>query len=362
MVHHVTVIAGDGIGPEVVAAARRVVDATGACIAWDEQPLGMRAVEEHGSPLPEQTSRSLRRTRVGLKGPTTTASTPGTRSANVLLREQFELFACIRPARALKGVRVPFPTTDLVIVRENLEDTYGGIEFGRDEDEAAELRDWLRTRGASVPDDAGLTLKTMSVAGAERIVGAAFDYARDHGRARVTAVHKANIMRATDGLFLEVAREVAARHRDIEFDDRVVDAVCAQLVANPNQVDVIVAPNFIGDFLSDLAAGLVGGLGVAPGMNLGADIAVFEASHGSAPTRAGTDTTNPTALILSAALMLRHLGEDTAASRVEAAVSAVIAAGRSLTADLVVTGESAPVGTVAFTDEVIGALEGSAPG
>lgn len=352
--HRVTLIPGDGTGPELVQASRRVLEATGVAFEWDEQLLGMAAVQAVGTPLPDATCDSLADTRVGLKGPTTTSADPNLRSANVMLREAFDLYACIRPCRAMAGVRTRFPGTDVVVVRENLEDTYAGIEFPVGSPEAGKVRACLQALGTGVPADAGITIKTASLTGSERIAEAAFQYAATFGRRKVTAVHKANIMKATDGLFLDVAREVAARYPDIEFDERVVDALCAQLVSNPGAFDILLMPNFIGDVVSDLAAGLIGGLGLAPGMNLGPDVAVFEGSHGSAPRYAGKDVANPTALMLSGALMLRHLGEVDAADRLERAIAAVIQDGSRVTYDLkATTADPSAVGTAAYANEVV---------
>ena len=315
MTYTVTLIPGDGIGPELAAALETVVDATGVTIVWDVHEAGIDVMEEYGTPLPEHVLESIRRTKVALKGPITTPVGTGFRSVNVALRKELDLYACLRPCKTMKGVRTRFDDIDLVIVRENTEDLYAGIEH-------------------MVTDDAAESIKIITRKGTERIVRFAFDYARKNGRKKVTAVHKANIMKYTDGLFLRVCGEVAEDYPDIEFEDRIVDNMCMQLVQKPELYDVLVLPNLYGDILSDLCAGLVGGLGVAPGANIGDDGAVFEATHGSAPKYKGLNKVNPTALILSGVLMLGHLGEDEAARRMEDAVAAVIAEGKDVTYDL----------------------------
>ncbi len=341
MAHDVTLITGDGTGPELAAAARRCVDATGVKINWDVQEAGVDVMERLGTPLPDAVMDSVRRTRCALKAPITTPVGTGFRSINVHLRQALGLYACIRPCKHYRGVRTFFESVpvDLVIVRENTEDLYAGIEFERGKKETAELIDAIKRlspdRHIKTPaSETGISIKPISVSGSERIVKCAFEYARENGRKKVTCVHKANIMKHTDGLWLEVARNVAKSYSDIEFEDRIVDNMCMQLVQKPELYDVLVLPNLYGDILSDLAAGLVGGLGVAPGANIGPGGAVFEATHGSAPKYKGQNKVNPTALILSAMLMLKHLGEADAARRLEAAVAAVIAEGKSVTYDL----------------------------
>jgi len=314
--YRVTLIPGDGIGPELVEAARRVVEATGVPIEWEVQEAGEAAMARLGTPLPEEVLESIRRTGVALKGPITTPIGTGFRSVNVALRKELGLYANLRPARTIPGVRTRFEAVDLVIVRENMEDLYAGIEH------------------EVIPGVACESIKVITRPATERIVRFAFEYARQNGRRKVTAVHKANIMKLSDGLFLRVAQEVAASYPDIAFEDRIVDNMCMQLVQKPELYDVLVLPNLYGDIISDLASGLVGGLGVAPGANIGEKWAVFEPVHGSAPKYAGQNKANPTATILSAALMLRHLGQADAAERVEAAVRSVIAEGRWVTADL----------------------------
>jgi isocitrate dehydrogenase (NAD+) len=340
MAHEVTLITGDGTGPELAAAARKCIDATGVKINWDVQEAGVDVMDRLGTPLPDAVMESVRRTRCALKAPITTPVGTGFRSINVHLRQALGLFACIRPCKHYAGVRTFFESVpvDLVIVRENTEDLYAGIEFERGKKETAELVEAinkLSERKIKTPaGETGISIKPISVSGTERIVRCAFDYARENGRKKVTSVHKANIMKYTDGLWLEVSRNVAKEYSDIEFEDRIVDNMCMQLVQKPELYDVLVLPNLYGDILSDLAAGLVGGLGVAPGANIGPEGAVFEATHGSAPKYKGQNKVNPTALILSGMLMLRYLKEMDAAQRLENAVAAVIAGGKNVTYDL----------------------------
>jgi isocitrate dehydrogenase (NAD+) len=314
--YEVTLIPGDGIGPEIAAAAKDVLEATGLGFTWDEQVAGEATLQSEGNPLPDRVIASIRRTRVALKGPITTPVGTGFRSVNVALRQALTLYANVRPARTIPGIPSRYQDIDLVIVRENTEDLYAGIERQVSDDEAESIK--RITRGAS-----------------ERIARYAFEYAVANGRAMVTAIHKANIMKLTDGLFLECCRRIAAEYEGrVEFQDRIVDNMCMQLVQKPEAYDVLVAPNLYGDIVSDLAAGLVGGLGIAPGANIGEEAAVFEAVHGSAPKYAGQDRANPTALILSGALLLRHLGETAAGAAVEEAVREVIGQGKVVTADL----------------------------
>jgi isocitrate dehydrogenase (NAD+) len=341
MAYEVTLITGDGTGPELAEATRRCIDATGVKINWDVQEAGVDVMARTGTPLPDSVMESVRRTRCALKAPITTPVGTGFRSINVHLRQALGLYACIRPCKQYKGVRTFFNdvNVDLVIVRENTEDLYAGIEFERGKDDTKKLIEFINQispdRKVKTPaDQTGISIKPISVPGTERIVRCAFDYARENGRKKVTCVHKANIMKHTDGLWLEVARKVAADYKDIEFEDRIVDNMCMQLVQKPELYDVLVLENLYGDILSDLAAGLVGGLGVAPGANIGPDGAVFEATHGSAPKYKGLNKVNPTALILSGMLMLKHLGETDAAARLERAVAEIIAEGKSVTYDL----------------------------
>ncbi len=315
MTYRVTLIPGDGTGPELAAALETVIAASGVPIDWERHDAGAAVLQSRGTPLPDEVIASVRATKVAIKGPITTPVGSGFRSVNVALRKALDLYACLRPAKSLAGVPSRFSDVDLVVVRENTEDLYAGIEH-------------------QLTPDVAESIKVITRRGSERIVRFAFEYARAHGRRKVTAVHKANIMKLTDGLFLRCAREVAATYPDIEFDDRIVDNLCLQLVQAPELFDVLVAPNLYGDIVSDLCAGLIGGAGVAPGANLGADAAVFEAVHGSAPDIAGRDIVNPTAFLLSGVLMLEHLGEAVAAGRLYSAVAAVIAEGRQVTLDL----------------------------
>jgi isocitrate dehydrogenase (NAD+) len=341
MAHEVTLITGDGTGPELAEAARRCVDATGVKINWDVQEAGIDVMARTGNPLPDAVLDSIKRTKCALKAPITTPVGTGFRSINVHLRQAFGLFACVRPCKQYKGVRSFFESVpvDILIVRENTESLYGGIEFERGKPETADLIEYINAHGKaskvkSGKDETGITVKAISVTGSERIVRCAFEQARAHKRKKVTAVHKANILKFSDGLFLEVARQVAKEFTDIEFEDRIVDNMCMQLVQKPELYDVLVLPNLYGDIVSDLAAGIVGGLGVAPGANLGPQGAVFEATHGSAPKYKGLNKVNPTALILSGMLMLAHLKETNASERLERAVAAVIAEGKHVTYDL----------------------------
>jgi len=359
MAHEVTFIPGDGTGPELAEATRRVLEATGVQFQWDRREAGVDEYEAHGNPFPDATLDSLRRTGVGIKGPTTTPVGSGFRSVNVLLRKELDLFACIRPCKAYEGVRTRFPQTDIVIVRENTEDLYAGIEFEKGSESNARLRAVLEELGEHVREDAGISIKPISVMGSERIVEEAFRYAEAYGRRKVTAAHKANIMKFSDGLFLEVARQVAKRHPDIEFEDRIIDNLCNQLVSRPEEYDVIVLPNLYGDIVSDLGAGMIGGLGVAPGGNIGSEAAVFEATHGSAPKYKGRNRVNPTALMLSGMLLLRHLEEREAADRLEGAIAELIRKGDKVTYDLKPTRDDpSAVGTSEFADAVIEQMGG----
>ena len=332
MPYNVTLIPGDGVGPELAEATRLVLDASGAKIDWEIQEAGLAVMETEGTPLPDRVLDSIRKNKVAIKGPITTPRGKGFRSVNVALRKALDLYVCLRPCKHFPGVRTRFEEVDLVIVRENTEDLYAGVEFDRGSDEAKQV---IALAGGRIRDDAALSIKPISAFASERIVDFAFRYAIENGRRKVTAVAKDNIMKATDGLFYRTAREVAKRYEGrVEYDEWLVDAMCMQLVQKPELYDVLVTPNLYGDILSDLCAGLVGGLGVAPGANIGDDLALFEAIHGSAPKYTGLNKVNPTALILSGVLMLRHLGERDAADRVESAVAAVIAEGRDVTYDM----------------------------
>ena len=348
MAHRVTLIPGDGIGPEVASAARTVIDAAEVGIEWVERPAGGGALQTHGALLPEETLESIRQTRVAIKGPITTPVGEGFRSINVTLRQKLDLFAAVRPARTLPGIPVRHAGVDLVVIRENTEDLYRGIEFERGTSEAAALRDELRRlAGFEVRPDAGITVKPISVSGTRRIVSFAFDYARIHHRRAITVGHKANIMRYSDGLFLKTATEEAAKHDRTAFQAMAIDQLSMRLAREPATFDVLLLPNLYGDILSDLCAGLVGGLGLIPGANIGWEYALFEPVHGSAPDIAGTGAANPIAMILSGAMLLRHVGEPDAALAVEAAVDAVVLEGRVRTPDL---------GGDASTDQVAEAI------
>jgi isocitrate dehydrogenase (NAD+) len=357
--HRVTLIPGDGTGPELTEATRRVLEATGVEFDWDVREAGADVMEAHGgNPLPDETLGSIREHGVALKGPITTPVGGGFRSVNVGLRKELDLFAQVRPCKTYPGVRTRFEDVDLVIVRENTEDLYAGIEYEQGTGEADELISWIESKGGKLRHrDAGISIKPLSISGTRRIVQFAIDYARRHGRRKVTAVHKANIMKFTDGLYLHVAREVAAENDDIEFDDRIVDNMCMQLVQRPEEYDVLVLPNLYGDIVSDLCAGMIGGLGMAPGANFGDTVAVFEPTHGSAPKYAGQNKVNPMAQLLSGMLMLRHLDEDEAADRLESAIAEVIRAGESVTYDMKPSRDDpTAVGTSEVADAIIDKL------
>ncbi len=354
MAHNVTLILGDGIGPEVTEAAKRALEATGVSFHWELAYAGDAAQDMFGTPLPDYVLESIRKNKVAFKGPITTPVGSGFRSVNVALRKELDLYACVRPCKTYPGVPSLYKDVDIVIVRENIEDLYAGIEFEEGSPEAARLIELiLETKGQAVRIDSGFSLKVISETCSQRIVRYAFEYARAHKRKKVTAMHKANIMKFSDGLFLAVAREVARGYPDIEFEDRIADNMNMQLVKKPQQFEVVVAPNLYGDIASDLCAGLVGGLGVAPGVNLNDEIAVFEPVHGSAPKYAGQNKVNPMAMMLTGVMMLRHLGETKAAERLEKAIAAVIAEGKKLTYDLK---PGAPSNQIATTSEVADAV------
>ncbi len=353
--HVVTLIPGDGTGPEIAAATRRVIDATGVEIDWDVQEAGADVMDRYGgNPLPDHVLESIRENGTAIKGPITTPVGTGFRSVNVSLRKTLDLYGQVRPCKSYPGVRSRYEDVDLVLVRENTEDLYAGIEFEEGSGEARELIEWLAERGQTVRPDSGISIKPLSVTGSRRIVQFAFDYARKNGRRKVTAVHKANIMKFSDGLYLRVAQQVADENSDIEFDERIVDNLSMQLVQRPEEYDVLVCPNLYGDIVSDLAAGLVGGLGLAPGGNFGTHAAVFEPTHGSAPKYTGMNKVNPMAMMLSGVMMLRHLEERDAAQRLEDAIAAVIAEGRSVTYDMKPTRDDpTAVGTSEVADAII---------
>ncbi len=356
MPYRVTFIPGDGIGPEIAEATRRVLEATGVEFSWDVQTAGADVMAGNGgNPLPPRVLDSIRATGVAIKGPITTPVGSGFRSVNVALRQELELYGQVRPCKSYRGVRSRFTDIDLIVIRENSEDIYSGLEFEQGTPETASvIEDLTRRLDKPIRPDSGLSVKPISVTGSRRIVQFAFDIARAQGRRKVTAVHKANIMKHTDGLFLRVAQEVAAENADIEFEDRIVDNMCMQLVQKPELYDVLVLPNLYGDIVSDLCAGLTGGLGIAPGANHGGRNALFEPVHGSAPKYAGQDKANPTAMMLSGVMMLRHLGETSAADRMEAAIAAVIAEGDRVTYDMKDDrNDPSAVGTAAYADAVI---------
>jgi len=354
----VTLIRGDGIGPEIAMAAQRCVEATGVAIKWDIQEAGVDVMEREGTPLPEETIASIEKADAVLKAPITTPVGTGFRSINVHLRQHFDLYACLRPCKSYRGVRSRYEDINLVIIRENTEDLYAGIEFEKDTAAAGELIGWINAHSKKqIRSDSGVSIKPISDFGTRRIVRFAFEYARAYGRKKVTSVHKANIMKHTDGLWLEVSRQVATSYPDIEFEDRIVDNMCMQLVQKPELYDVIVLPNLYGDIISDLCAGLIGGLGVAPGANIGESKAIFEATHGSAPKYKGMNKADPAALILSGVLMLRYLKMTEQADRLERAVAAVIAEGKSVTYDLKAQRDDpTAVGTSEMADAIIGRI------
>ncbi|MBI3040666.1 MAG: isocitrate/isopropylmalate dehydrogenase family protein [Chloroflexi bacterium] len=359
MKHTITLIPGDGVGPEVVAAARRVLEATGVEFKWEVVNAGETALEKEGSLLPPRLLDSIRQNKIALKGPTTTPVATGFRSVNVALRQILDLYACLRPCRSYPGIPSRYENVDIIVVRENTEDLYAGIEFAKGTPEVEKLLSFIRqSTGEKMPEDSGISIKIISETGSRRIVKFAFDYARANNRQKVSAVHKANIMKFSDGLFLDVAREVAGTYADIEFEDIIIDNLCAQLVQRPQQFDVLVLPNLYGDIVSDLCAGLVGGLGIAPGANIGAELAVFEPTHGSAPKYTGLNKVNPLATILSGVMMLRYINERAAADRLETAVAGVVAEGKSVTYDLKPDRDDpSAVGTAEMTDAIIARLK-----
>jgi isocitrate dehydrogenase (NAD+) len=336
--HRVTFIPGDGTGPEIAEATKRVLDATGVDFEWDVQEAGVDIMETAGTPLPDSVIESIKANKVAIKGPITTPVGHGFRSVNVALRKALDLYACVRPCKSYEGVRSKYDDIDIVIVRENTEDLYAGIEFEKDTPEVASLIEKIveldPSAAGTIREHSGISIKPISVEGSRRVIKYAFDYAVENDRKKVTAVHKANIMKFTDGLWLAVAMEVAKDYPGIEFEERIVDNMCMQLVQKPELYDVIVLPNLYGDILSDLGAGLVGGLGVAPGANIGADAALFEPTHGSAPKYAGQNKVNPLAMMLSGVMMLRHLKEVDAADRMETAIAELIREGKSVTYDM----------------------------
>ncbi len=362
MAHRVTFIPGDGTGPEIAEATKRVLDATGVEFDWDVQEAGVDIMETAGTPLPDSVIESIRKNKVAIKGPITTPVGHGFRSVNVALRKALDLYACVRPCKSYPGVRSRYEDIDLLFVRENTEDLYAGIEFEKDTPENAAITEKIieldPSAAETIKPHAGISIKPISVEGTRRVVKYAFDYAVENGRKKVTAVHKANIMKHTDGLWLAVATEVAKDYPGIEFEERIVDNMCMQLVQKPELYDVIVLPNLYGDILTDVGAGLVGGLGVAPGANIGDGVALFEPTHGSAPKYAGQDKVNPLAMMLSGVMMLRHLKETDAADRMEGAIAELIAEGKSVTYDMKPNRDDpTAVGTSGVADALIEKLK-----
>jgi isocitrate dehydrogenase (NAD+) len=359
MAHRVTLVPGDGTGPELTEATRRVLEATGVEFDWDVKEAGVDVMESAGTPLPDDTLESIRANRVALKGPITTPIGTGFRSVNVALRHELGLYACLRPCKTYPGVRSRYEAVDVVIVRENTEDLYAGIEFSSGSADAHRVIDALNGMQAKrIDESAGLSIKPISPESSERIIRYAFEYAQQHGRRAVHCITKANIMKHTDGLFLSVFRDVAGDYPDVAAKENLVDALCMGLVQRPEEFDVLVLPNLYGDIVSDLTAGLVGGLGVAPGANIGPDSSVFEATHGSAPKYTGQNKVNPIALILSGKLMLEHLGEPGAAVRLEKAVADVVREGKSVTYDMKPSRDDpTAVGTSEVADAIIEKLE-----
>ncbi|NCO67764.1 MAG: isocitrate dehydrogenase [Nitrospirae bacterium CG_4_10_14_0_8_um_filter_41_23] len=352
--HTVTLIPGDGIGPEISEATKRVIEATGVAIKWDIQEAGIDVFEKEGTPLPQRVIDSIKKNKVALKGPITTPVGTGFRSVNVRLRQVLDLYCCLRPCKTFKGTRTRYEDIDLVIIRENTEDLYAGIEFKKGSADAKKIIDLINElTGKIIRPDSGISIKPISVYATERIVRFAFEYSRKNKRKKVTAVHKANIMKYSDGLFLETARNVAKTYPDIEFEDRIVDNMCMQLVQKPELYDVIVLPNLYGDIVSDLAAGIIGGLGLAPGANLGEEYAVFEPVHGSAPKYKGLNKVNPLAMILSGVLMLKYLGEFKAAERLETVVASLIAEGKHVTYDMKPTPDDPTAATTSIVADAI---------
>ncbi len=355
MPYAVTLIPGDGTGPEITEATCRVLEATGVQFSWELHQAGLEMLEKYGTVLPDEVIESIKRTQVGLKGPITTPVGKGIRSANVALRKKLDLYANLRPAKTYHGLRSRYDNIDMIIVRENTEDLYAGVEFQKGTPEQQEIIETIaRTTGTRLDYNSAIGIKYISVMATRRIVKFAFDYARANGRRKVTAVHKANIMRFSDGLFLSTAHEVAKEYPEIQFEDRIVDNMCMQLVQKPEQYDVLVLPNLYGDIISDLSAGLIGGLGVAPGANIGSQYAIFEPVHGSAPKYAGQNKVNPMAMMFSGVLMLRYLGEKDAANHLEKAIAQVIAEGKNVTYDLKPRPDDpTAVGTSQVADAVI---------
>lgn len=336
MRHKITLIPGDGTGPEITEATVKVIEATGVDIEWDTVYAGADVYEKEGTVLPENVIESIKKNRVGIKGPITTPVGTGFRSVNVAMRKMFDLYACVRPCKSYEGVRSRYENIDLVVIRENTEDLYAGVEFEAGKKETEDLIQYIKKLNKSnvIRKDSGISIKPISITGSEKIIRFAFEYAATNKRKKVTCVHKANIMKYTDGLYLEVFKKISTEYPEIEPENRIVDNMCMQLIQKPELYDVLVLPNLYGDILSDLAAGLVGGLGVAPGANIGDNIALFEPTHGSAPKYKGMNKVNPVAQMLSAVMMLKHIGENIAGNLLEASIAEVIREGKSVTYDM----------------------------
>lgn len=361
MVHNITLIGGDGIGPEVTEAARRCIEAAGVKIRWEEAIAGEDALRKYDKVLPDQTLASIKKNKVALKGPIITPIGKGFRSVNVLMRQVLGLYACVRPCKWYEGVRSPYKNVDLVVIRENTEDLYAGIEFEQGKEQTLKFIESInQATDKHLNADTAISIKPISISASERIVRFAFEYALANKRKKITGVHKANIMKFTDGLFRKVAAAVAQDYKGkVEYDDKLIDNMCMQLIQNPQNYDCLVLPNLYGDIVSDLCAGLVGGLGLAPGANIGQDIAIFEPTHGSAPKYKGKNKANPTAVILSGVMMLKHISEFDAAARLEYAVSDVIKEGKDVTYDLKLNRDDpAAVGTSQMADAIIRRLKG----
>ncbi|MCL5408815.1 MAG: isocitrate/isopropylmalate dehydrogenase family protein [Candidatus Omnitrophica bacterium] len=356
--YQVTLLPGDGIGPEITGVTKKCIEATGVNIEWDVKEAGLNAIKKYKTPLPEETIKSIEKNKVCLKGPITTPVGTGYRSINVVLRQTFGLYACVRPFKVYEGTRTCYKNIDLVIIRENMEDLYAGIEFEKDKEETLKLIDIIKQLTQNeIRRDSGISIKPISSSGSEKITRFAFEYAKKNKRKKVTAVHKANIMKFTDGLFLQTARNISSEYPGIEFEDMIVDNMAMQLVQKPFKYDVLLCPNLYGDILSDLCAGLVGGLGLSPGANVGENMAIFEPTHGSAPKYEGKNKVNPSAMILAGVLMLRYLGENGAAENMEDAVARVIREGKNVTYDFREENSPDVVGTAQMADAIINKIK-----
>ncbi|HCG76523.1 MAG: isocitrate dehydrogenase [bacterium (Candidatus Ratteibacteria) CG_4_10_14_3_um_filter_41_18] len=356
--YKITLIPGDGIGPEIAGATRECVDALGLPITWDIQDAGEEAIKKYGTPLPEVLLDSIKKNKVCLKGPITTPIGKGYRSINVSLRKSLNLYVCLRPFKSFQGVRSKYQNIDLVVVRENSEDLYSGIEFEKGGEDTLKLIDFIeKVKKGKILIDSGISIKPISTSASEKITRFAFEYCRKNNRKKVTAVHKANIMKFSDGVFLEAARRISREYPDLEYEERIVDNMCMQLVQKPEKYEVMVLPNLYGDIISDLCAGLIGGLGMAAGANIGEDCSIFEPTHGSAPKYQGKNKVNPSAMILAAVLMLEYLGETKASRRLERALAEVVKEGKSVTYDLKEEGDLLVVGTKEMGEAIIKKLK-----